>query len=373
MENPKLFAALTFQLALSAASSMPMEKSSIGFRGPITASCGLKEGGFAVLERTYVTPWQNSITLHAFDSSGNRRWMSTIRKPYDGLEGNRVLQTKDGGLAILGHQSGFFISTQTDIFMKTDSLGQVVFEKARGTLSRSIDFLVETPDSGYIAAVYGSDSEEQFQSLFRLDKFGNEVWKREYQGNPDLRVSAARIASATEFLLAGNRKNTAGQKEIFFEKVDASGGVIWERILASGVEGKVHSIEPLDGGGYLLAGSMSTQDSLETDTNAVLLETDAFGFTIRWNSYGVPGWGQVQEAYSAKAMDGGWVAAGLGLNGGAEVIKTDAFGRTIWAGDLHGYATPGARYPVIVQGPGKFVVCPHQACYLFEDPEYTLP
>lgn len=304
------------------------------------------------------------MTVHAFDSTGNERWRSTITKPHNILQGYQLLQTMDGGIAILAQQTfskgyqDFYPQDQNDLLIKTDSLGQIVFEKTNGRLSKSFDFLVETPDSGFLAAVHGSSSGDQFQTLYRLDKAGNVVWTRPFQDNPNLRFTAARTVSATEILLAGYRKNVTGADEIFFSKVNSLGGLIWERVLSSGSKGQVNSIEPLPSGGYLLAGSLASQFSI--------LETDANGSTVQLRSYGG------ETAYSAQARDGGWIAAGRGVSGAPTVIKTDTLGNMLWAVPQR-YNEPNFVNSAIYQGPGKFVFCAGNECFMYEDPDYILP
>ncbi|HEY3273262.1 MAG TPA: hypothetical protein VGJ92_05845 [Methanocella sp.] len=334
-------------------------------------------------------------------------------------EAQSVIQTNDGGYALAGMmtiipagQSYEYYSPLAQprmMLLRTDAGGNELWNMTYGGRSSSGSSVIETKDGGF--ALLG-DSGSSSILLVRTDAHGNELWNRTYEWEDYTSGNSVLQADDGSFIFTGGTGRTLSEYKVIMVKTDALGNILWNRtyeqsgsgrqmvkaadggyaiagntfILKTDANGNelwsknyksllkdalprasqdiivlFKAIMPSEDGGFAVAGiygtiSVNTSDggqnnnSIRTisstfDLDYLLMKTDASGNIISARTYGQE---KYQEASTAiPAGDGGYVIAGLTGNGTASVstsgisadtnyslylVKVDANGNEAWAG-----------------------------------------
>ena len=279
-------------------------------------------------------------------------------KTFNGIHGNSVIQTADGGYAIVG-----YADSQADL-VKTTSSGDTQWQKSYGTEvvggSASLVSVVQTSDLGYMLfgaagvlvktdadgnvqwnkplsitgvreGISSSDGGyflvgdsigtggEAFAWLLKIDEQGNVLWNQKFTGGYVVYTVAETADRGCA--LAGNWKN-----DFWFAKIDSNNNLLWSPTYSYGGTSDVHhisSIAKTKDGGYALAGEgywLSSDGIVPW-----LIKIDSQGHE-KWN---LPYGGYPDNGYSAvlQADDEGYV---LTLSNSAGLVKTDTSGSEQW-------------------------------------------
>jgi hypothetical protein len=123
------------------------------------------------------------IFLHAFNEQGDSLWFQNLDAGLNDRPAKMLLDN-DGGILVLGYYYlGDFDSTRI-IIIKTDSLGNKLWQKEYGQ-PNSYNFCYnwyKTEDGGYILAGERNDNNNQNINLLlmKLDSSFNELWSKSY-------------------------------------------------------------------------------------------------------------------------------------------------------------------------------------------------
>jgi hypothetical protein len=233
------------------------------------------------------------------------------RQTYSNLEALSLIQTSDDGYALVG-ASG---SADAATFVKTDSSGNLQWQKAQGTVIS----VVQTADSGYV--------------LFRH----NEVVKTNAAGDVESSFSLGLDGSTTvrdgivtrdgDYVLAGNTLGGDGEYFAWLYKFDVQGNLLWNKTFTGGYA--VYAVTETYDRGCALAGNWKTDFWLaKIDSNS---NTQ---WTQQYPSGGAFDMHMVYDVATTK--DGGFVLAGTGdwqASGGHVpwLIKVNSQGHTQWS------------------------------------------
>ncbi len=289
------------------------------YGGPDTETCGdmcvTSDGGYAM--SGYTT---------SFGAGGQDFWLVTAgedgtafwAKTYGGT-GNEyayhVEQTVDGGYVLLGQTNSFGAGNYDFWLVKTDGSGNMQWNRTYGGVASDVGIhVVQTADGGYAllghTSSFGAGSNDAW--LIRTDALGNMLWNKTYGGSGLEFGQCLEPTSDGGYAIACITASFgAGGMDFWLVKTDASGNVEWNMTYGeSGGEGPTHVIQTEDGG-YAMSGFNST---VVTDQNATLLKTDAFGNLEGYATYGGNG---TEIAYAVlQTSDGGYLLT----------IDTNSFG-----------------------------------------------
>jgi hypothetical protein len=271
-------------------------------------------------------------------------------KTYSGVLANSVIQTSDGGYAMVG-ASEFAAGT----LIKTDSAGNLQWQKNLGiavSLSQAIDStyvlfcencIIKTDaggnfqssvnfglngvregiltSDGYYVLVGegGGDSGEYFAWLLKVDEHGNLLWNKTFTGG--FIVYAVTETSDRGFAVAGSWKN-----DFWFAKIDSNGNLQWSQTYSYGGTSDLHhvsSVAKTKDGGYVLAGTGYWQAS--GGFVPWLIKIDSQGHD-KWS---LPYGDMPNNGFSSVVQtdDQGYMIA---LSGSAVLIRTDPSGSEQW-------------------------------------------
>jgi hypothetical protein len=242
-----------------------------------------------------------SVLVASVDAS-SVVWSQTYGgEDWDSLEA--VIQTSDGGYALAGRTKSFGSGVYEFWVIKTDSLGNVQWNKTYG--AGSAVSIVQTSDGGYV--IGGS-------KLVKTDSGGNVEWEKNYEANSMVQTSDRGYA-----LVDG---------EFWLTKTDALGNLQWERNHDGLEMESAQWIIQTSDSGYAIAGI--TRPGVG-EGDFLLIKTDLSG-EMEWSrTYGSPD--KDEGHVVVQTSDGGYILSGLMWNrsgGDAGVIKTDSEGIMEW-------------------------------------------
>jgi parallel beta-helix repeat protein len=245
-----------------------------------------------------------------------------------GVSANQIIQTSDGGYAVVGE--GNYKNSSPGAFVKLDSSGEVQWSRNYGLVK--LVTLVQTPDDGY--TLIGYDFRGTSRSvLLKTDSGGNELWNQSYT---ELTVNSMLPAPDGGYIFAGSASATHGTElsdsDFALAKVDLAGLLEWNKTYGGAGDDNAVSVVQTSDDGYALAGTTKSFGP-EGGSNMWLVKTNSEG-NMQWDkAFG--GLGD-SAAYSVtQTCDDGYVLAGdttaFGLGGyDAWLIKTDSAGNLLW-------------------------------------------
>jgi hypothetical protein len=254
-----------------------------------------KEAKAAAFERPFIFA-MDPITL---DTVWSKRY-DVLERDYVNTKSVHI--SKDGDIiwasALLreaGDLSRTFLSIpfvkEGSVFVNNDLFGETTDQELRANDIQP----AESPEFGYgVVGTYALPTGKQSNVFFiRVDKQGNFINGSERFFDGELSIGNVPVQqgqSASEdtgdaitstrdggYILAGSLTSTVnrgnGGKDIFLIKVDASGNMIWNKIIGGDGDETVNSIRETDDGSLLICGS----NNVSGLSSIFIMKTDAQG------------------------------------------------------------------------------------------------
>jgi len=256
-------------------------------------------------------------------------------RTYGGTSGDyarSIIQTPDGGYAVMGGTSSFGASSSDLLLIKLDNTGNLLWARTfGGDSSDGARCMTGTADGGFVIAgstrSYGAGNSDFL--ILRLDSSGNLAWARVFGGTDmDWPTSIAQAPDGGFVVAGGARSFGVGYYNMLVLKLSAPGDLEWARAYGTTTgSGSAASIIQASGGGYLLGGTLG---------GALIMRIDSSGSPI---------WTRVFDEFAfstdvfplIQTPDGGYAIAGalsfydLADAGSSYVIKMDSSGNVEWA------------------------------------------
>jgi len=251
-------------------------------------------------------------------------------------EATSIQQTKDGGYIIGGNST----SHNGDVsknhghedywIIKLDADRNIEWQKSFGgtdvDLLRSI---VQTNDSGYIAAGTTRSNDGDVINnhgdydcwVIKLKPNGNIQWKKTYGGSGYDEANSIQQTVGGGYIIAGSTSSNDGDVtgnhggfDFWIVKINAAGNIQWQKCFGGTDHEQAESVQQTNGGGYIIAG---TAESIDGDVTGHHKLYDRDYWIVKLNSHGVLTWeksyggSNLDEATDIKQTnDGGYIVAG---------------------------------------------------------------
>jgi uncharacterized delta-60 repeat protein len=207
------------------------------------------DGGYAVVGATDSYGAGNSdFLLLKLNSDGSLAWAKT----YGGAardEAWSIIQTPDGGFAVLGWSWSFSVGSSDFLLLKLDAAGSISWARTYGGDSTEWGYsIIRTSDGGYAIGGNSYSLSQQSVVVIKLNASGDTLWGKRFGGN------ALRTLIQTSdggYAIAGAHSNFP------IYKLDASGNFSWARLFG-GSGDFAYSVVQTSDGGYALAGEVSS-------------------------------------------------------------------------------------------------------------------
>lgn len=189
------------------------------------------DGGFIISGYTFsYGAGKSDVFLIKTDEVGNVIWEKTYGSNNSDY-GNSVIQTSDGGYIITGSSCNDFSNKNKDLLLiKTDHKGTVEWIKTFGGSKDDEGFSVcETIDNGLIITGYSKNESTNIKEIFliKTDYEGNSQWIKSYRGSYGTsRGNFVCQTSDEGFIIAGS---TGASSDGYIIKTDEFGNVIWNK------------------------------------------------------------------------------------------------------------------------------------------------
>jgi hypothetical protein len=276
------------------------------------------DGGFVVSGRTQV--FANGIASDAFlirtDGNGNLVWTKTFGLPQHDYILQSVIKCSDGGFAFFGYVCAFGVDPQLyDAYLvKLDANGKMLWNKTYD--GGNNDFgneIIQTSDGGFalICTTYSVGDGNATVQLIKTDATGNAQWNKTYTGTVGDEVNlftgayGHAIAQTSDggYIIGANNNQIALNGYYVYDKAyliktDASGNAQWAKsMLGDNNTGyDVLKIVQARDGGFVFSGYLGTsittwssvdnQSYTSLNSKMFLAKTDSTGNLLWTQTFG---------------------------------------------------------------------------------------
>ncbi len=184
-------------------------------------------------------------------------WDETYGGAYD-ERAYSVIETNDGGYAIIGSTYSFTTGYQDMWVVKTDSAGEIQWSRSYGGINQDVGAsLIQTGDGGYILGgwtdSFGAGGYDFW--LVKTDSTGNVLWDQTYGGeNNDRALSVVQTGDGGYAIVGRTSSFGVGIDDFWLVKTDSSGNVLWDQTYGGGGIDWAQSVVQTGDGGYILGG-----------------------------------------------------------------------------------------------------------------------
>ncbi|TVZ56437.1 hypothetical protein OD91_1722 [Lutibacter sp. Hel_I_33_5] len=342
------------------------------------------DGGYAVLgytqsndgDITNKTSEDFDFWLLKFSTLNQPQWNKTYGGTNDD-RGSDIIQTKDGGFAILGYSK----SADKDVALnagfkdywvaKLNSSGTILWQKSFGFSGNDAGIsLIETSDNGFLitGVLDVSASNGQGNSKIARRHAGGDYWAIKLTANGEKKWSKFYGGSFTDtpygvvetddagFIMVGSSdsndvdiKANKGTYDFWVIKVANDGTLIWEKSFGGSEIDEARAITKTHDGNYLIVGDTRSSDQ-DVSTNKGgadlwVIKIDLDGKIIWEKSFGGSSFDVGRGV--RKTQDNGFIISGSSrssdnklINNGqndALVLKIDSNGNLVWSTTVGGF------------------------------------
>lgn len=302
------------------------------------------------------------VYLIKTDSNGDLQWDKTFggtNYDYD----RSIQLTSDGGYIIVGLTCSFG-SGDADVYLvKTDVNGNQQWYKTFGDTNFDVGSSVQqTSDGCYIIAgrthSFGAGFSDVY--LIKTDTNGNQEWYKTFGGLGGDDGNSILTTSDSGYIIAGSTSSFgAGEVDVYLIKTDAKGNQLWYKTFGGDSDDIAYSVEKTSDGGYIIAGYTSSFGA--GDEDVYLIKTDGNGNQQWYKTFGGTGYDYSNSVQ--QTSDGGYIIVGTTQSFGVGVcnvylIKTDANGNRQWYKTFGGKSINGGNY-VQQTSDGGYIIAGH--------------
>ena len=285
----------------------------------------------------------------------------------NGDEGWSVQQTADGGFVIAGGTSSFGAGGQDVYLVKTDSAGNLFWQKTFGGSSWDSAHSVEqTTDGGFIIAGYtgsfGAGNDDVY--LIKTDPNGEMLWQNTFGGSKWEYGYSVQQTTDGGFIIAGDTSSFSAwpYSDVYLVKTDCAGNLLWQKTIGGGHFDFGTSVQQTADGGYIIAGWTKSFGGAPFREDVYLIKTNSAGNLLWQKTFIVSvSWAAVQQT-----TDGGYI-----IVAGSTLIKTDTNGNLLWQKTFGGFSCGFSCGSSIQQTIDRGFIIAGCTSSFSADPDYT--
>jgi hypothetical protein len=220
--------------------------------------------------------WENQVALVKVDSEGNTQWNKTFAYNAASVHLRSLIQTNDKGyaLVVLGQAEAGPHGIGQIWFVKVNAQGEMQWNKTIiGKLGEYPNSVLQTSDGGY--AIIGTSWSSGFPSYYKLiktDSNGNEQWNKTYGGEGTFYTAENNygiITSDGGFMLSGFIVGADKGWTAWLVKTDSQGNTMWNGTYGTGGGCVADSVIQTSDGGYAFTGVVNKTVGWVVKTGAI--------------------------------------------------------------------------------------------------------
>jgi len=218
------------------------------------------------------------VWLLKTDRLGDTIWTKT----YGGAgsdAGYSVKETQDNGFVIVGTTTSFGQGESDLWFIKTDSVGNIIWSKTFGGTDYDYgESVCQTREGGYIIAgatqSYSRLGNYDFW-LIKTDSLGDTLWTRIYEGDTtDISKQVLQTQDGGYIVIGYTYSFGAGGSDLYVIRTDINGDTLWTKTFGGVSYDEGLSIQQTQDGGYIVVGQTSSYGSGDYDIWLIRLEAE---------------------------------------------------------------------------------------------------
>ena len=171
------------------------------------------------------------ILIFVFISSSLIQSQITFQKTYGDVEEEEceaVVQTEDGGFILAGRKDGAIVGDSDFYLVKTDSAGDLVWDRTYGGDDADRAFTaMQTSDGGYILGGFTASFNVEYYDFYlvKTDSSGDTIWTKTYGGLWQEEIADIEETSDGGYAAVGYTYSfgAGSNPNIYFVKIDANG------------------------------------------------------------------------------------------------------------------------------------------------------
>ena len=240
------------------------------------------DGGYLLGGYTDVFGKGQDFWLVKTNSSGDMVWNATF-----GGESNDValslVQTSDGGYAVAGDTASFGAQVQDAYVVKVDSSGHMEWNRTYGgSRYDSAREIIQTSDGGYaivgFTESYGAGLRDVW--LVKTDLAGNMQWNQTYgEQNHDNGDSVVQT-NCGGYAIAGTKNFRTGNGDFWLIRADSAGGIQWNKTYGGSREDWGYSMIQTSDEGYAIVGLTESFGAGGEDFWLIKLRSEPISATV---------------------------------------------------------------------------------------------
>jgi len=223
----------------------------------------------------------SDVWLLKTDSDGNELWNKTFGGTNNDY-GCSIKQDADGEYILVGHTESYGLGLSDLWIIKTDSLGNELWNKTYGGTEAESGFSIQhSSDNSYIitgmTSSYGAGYFDVW--LLKIDENGNEIWNNTYGGSDQDVAYSVQKTTKDEYILVGRTKSYGnGLVDGWMVKTDSEGNEMWNRTFGGTDYDCIYGVNLTYDGGFVLIGNTVKNES----SDLWLIKTNSKGLE-EWN------------------------------------------------------------------------------------------
>ena len=290
----------------------------------------------------------------------NIKWAKSFDRFFS--DANSIQQTSDGGYIAAGGMERFGNDDSRDYawVAKLDASGNTIWQKRfYGVENAEASSIQQTSDGGYIVAGrtgrYERNSWGDFSIVYnawvvKLNARGNIVWQKNFGGSREDSANSIQQTKDGGYIFAGMTSSADGDVtgnhedgDIWVVKLNASGGIVWQKYFGGTGSDYANSIQQTSDDGYIVAGTINNPTDKASENfnpyDAFVIKLNASGNIMWQKSFGDSGWNTAN--FIQQTSDDGYIFAGYTLPSAADyneawIVKLNASGDIEWQKHLGG-------------------------------------
>jgi len=275
------------------------------------------DSGYLVIGSTSSFGVANSdMYIIKTDRNCNRQWSHIYGSA--AIEwGYAARETSDGGFILCGFTNQN-LSTGYDIYLlKIDAAGAISWSKTIGNADWDFGYGIErSADSGFIiiGKTYSPSNGGSDVLIVKTDSLGNLAWEKNYGGAGDESANTIYKTKQGDYLVLGETNSYgAGDKDFYLLKINENGDTLWTKTYGTPAFDAGYSIDTTAAGNYFLFGT-SEGNPLRPGKEFYLMEMTPAGDTLYTIFDG--GAGDEEGRYILQLPDGDHIFGGMTNSGG---------------------------------------------------------
>jgi len=260
----------------------------------IIQACETHDKGFACIGYRVISETLWNVLIIKTDSLGNKQWEKTISLGnYSG--GDKIIETQDKGLLISGYRSSYTQSFGGPFIIKTDSLGNLLWEKYLGgnekdggaaiAITKQGDYLVAY---GYSTYTYpNNDAWLARLNVIKFSSNGNQIWNKMYDTIRIVTsINKVQVLLNDDFIVMGsngqrNILDMSFHYESFLFRFNSLGDSLWRKSYyysPKNVDQNFLYDNVLNQDGSITACGFASSDTMQPYQKIWIVKTDTNGY-----------------------------------------------------------------------------------------------